>query len=786
LVPTALRDPVRHDQTAYRRLARNRLGPAGPDATEATTFLPYAPMGRAQLAHLERCLDIIRDADVPGDLVEYGTARGGGAIFMRAYLDAHEMPRRRVWVADPFRASPEPDTAPKLARGGVAAFNADLNIVRDGFARFELLDDRVRFLQGPPSATLSSKNIGTVALVRIGRTAGAAARDVLDQMYDRLAVGGFVIVDAPEDSEVRRQVEAFRVDRQIDARLERVDVAALAWRKLSPAPSPVAIAPTSSGTHAPLAPPPSAQTIDLTVVVVVYNMRREAARTLHTLSRAYQEDIADVDYEVIVVENGSAADQRLGEDVVASFGPEFVYLDLGDDAEPSPVHALNEGIRAGRGRSYALMIDGAHVLTPGVLRFGLAGLATYAPAIVATQPWYVGPGQQGDAMGSGYDQAYEDRLFENIRWPTAGYRLFEIGHFMGDRDWFDGLWESNCLFVARAQLEQVGSFDERFSMAGGGYANLELYERLGSAPDVRIATIIGEGSFHQVHGGTTTNQPDADERRSRVFGYGQHYASLRGRAFQGPGKQIHYVGRIPSDVARRSKPRRLSTTAFADAAAGAHDGMPATPTPVADELKAAFTEAVWRNLPWTKVTWLGRNVTTAPTDLLAYQEVIFRVRPDWVIEVGAGNGGRSLFLASICDLVGHGEVLAIDADPAPDLPSHPRLRVHKGIAHDPATIDAVRQLVGDDASAVVVLGATADRQQTHAQFEAFASFVPVGSYVVVTDTIVNGHPVWPAFGPGPGEAVRQVLTRHGEFVPDPSMEKYSLTFNRGGYLRRVR
>ena len=85
------------------------------------------------------------------------------------------------------------------------------------------------------------------------------------------------------------------------------------------------------------------------------------------------------------------------------------------------------------------MIDGAHVLTPGVLHFGMAGLATYAPAIVATQQWYVGPGQQGDAMDGGYDQELEDRLFDAIGWPTDGYRLFEIGHFIGDRDWFDGM-----------------------------------------------------------------------------------------------------------------------------------------------------------------------------------------------------------------------------------------------------------------------------------------------------------------------------------------------------------
>jgi cephalosporin hydroxylase len=786
LVANDLRDPVRNDQTAYRRVARNRLGANGPEPGAAGSFLPYTAMGRPQLDHLEHCLDTVRTEQLAGDLLECGTSRGGGAIFMRAYLDAHELPDRRVWVADAFRSSPAPDRAPHFTRAGVAGFQADLNLVRDGFERFDLLDDRVRFLLGEPAATLADEDTGPLALVRIGRSAGADARAVLDRVYDRLVVGGFVVVDAPEGSDVRAVVEAFRRDQSVDEPLEVIDSSAVAWRKTSDAATVVATRPGAPGSHPPLAPAAPTGAIDLTVVVVVYNMRREAQRTLHALSRVYQEDVADIDYEVIVVENGSAPEQRLGAEFVAGFGPEFRYLDLGDSAEPSPVFALNRGIRAGRGRNFALMIDGAHVVTPGIVRFGLAGLATYSPAIVATQQWYIGPGQQGEAMDNGYDQAYEDRLFESIGWPNAGYRLFEIGHFIGDRDWFDGLWESNCMFVARAQLEQVGCFDERFSVAGGGYANLELYERLGSSPDVRVTTIIGEGSFHQVHGGTTTNQTDADERRSRVFGYSQEYADLRGRAFKGPGKPIHFVGRISTEAARRSKPRRLSSPAFADAAAGDRDGLPTTPTPVPDELKWAFTESVWRNLPWSGTTWLGRAIETAPTDLLAYQEMIVTVRPDWIVEIGSGDGGRALFLASICELTGHGEVLSVDTELPTDLPEHPRLHFLTGDAHDPATVAAVQQVVGTDSRAIVVLGGRADRHHTSAQFEAYAPLVPVGSYVVVTDTIVNGHPVWPAFGPGPLEGVKQILNRRGDFVADPDMEKYSLTFNPGGFLRRVR
>jgi cephalosporin hydroxylase len=780
-----LRDPVRCAQEAYRKLERQRFATAGPDDAAATSFLPYAAMGKGQLDHLEASLDAVRQDRVIGDLVECGTGRGGGAIFMRAWLDAHELAGTRVWVVDRFRSSPEPEPEPSLPELGVEGFQADLNLVRDGFARFDVLDDRVRFVQGSVEALLT-EGPERIALLRVGRSAAGDAGRILELLYDRVADGGAIAVDCGIRASRRSDVEKFRADRGITTPLQPVDGSAVAWRKApdeATAPPAVPQARSDRG-HPVLAPPLPPDPVDLSVVVVVYNMRREARRTLHSLSRAYQEGLDSTSYEVIVVENGSDRDKKLGSAFVCDFGPEFRYLDLGDESSPSPVGALNRGIATSRGRNLALMIDGAHVLSPGVLRFGLQGLATYAPAIVATQQWYVGPGQQGDAIDNGYEQAYEDRLFQRIQWPSNGYRLFEIGHFVGERDWLDGVWESNCMFVSRAQLEQVGGFDEGFMMPGGGYANLELYERLGSSPDVTVCSIMGEGSFHQVHGGTTTNEPETDERRARVFGYAQHYAQLRGRPFRGAGKPIHFVGRITTGAARRTKPRRLSTRVFGEAA-DTVDGQPQRPTPVPDDLRWALTEAVWRNLPWRHTTWLGEPIRTAPTDLLAYQEIVSRVRPEWVVEIGANDEGRAGYLASICELIGNGRVLSLRSPHAPDPAPHPRLRVLTGQPLDQDTRRRVDELVAPG-NAVVVLGACADRAATARQFEAYADLVGVGSYVVVTDTVVNGRPVWPSFGPGPFEAVKQILNLHGEFVPDPDMEKYALSFNPGGYLRRVR
>ncbi|HTD49874.1 MAG TPA: TylF/MycF/NovP-related O-methyltransferase, partial [Acidimicrobiia bacterium] len=529
-----LGDPTREMQLKWDQLVAERRSGALPHVGHHGSTLPYTDMGRGPVEHLRRCLDVVREAGVAGDLVESGTGRGGGAMFMRGYLAAHEMSVRTVWVADRFRVDERPDDP--------VVVWSDLNTVRDGFARFGLLDDRVRFLLGAPADTLADAPITEVALLRIGVGDAADLAATLESLYGKVTTDGIVIVDDAESPERAVTLERFRAEHRIDSPLERVGGSGVSWRKTEPALAspPVAPGPSSRSakvrarlrrrSRAPLAPPaPAAPAVtkDLSVVVVFYNMKREARRTLHSLSRAYQEGIDGLDYEVIVIENGSDADQKLGDDYVASFGAEFRYVDLGSAATPSPVDALNHGVALAAGDTIVFMIDGAHVLTPNVLHYGMAGLSTYAPAIVVTQQWYVGPGQQPDAMLAGYDQTYEDELFRTIQWPLDGYRLFDIGHFIGDRDWFDGLWESNCIFVPRKLLEQYGAYDESFSMPGGGYANLELYERLGAAPDVNVVTILGEGSFHQVHGGTTTNRADPDDRRSTIVGYADHFAELR-------------------------------------------------------------------------------------------------------------------------------------------------------------------------------------------------------------------------------------------------------------------
>ena len=210
--------------------------------------------------------------------------------------------------------------------------------------------------------------------------------------------------------------------------------------------------------------------------------------------------------------------------------------------------------------------------------------------------------------------------------------------------------------------------------------------------------------------------------------------------------------------------------------------------PIPEELRTAYTEAFWSNLAWRRTSGSVARSGKSPSDLIAYQELIGEVRPDWIIELRTGNGGRAQFLASICELIGHGRVLSVDDQPRADLPEHPRLQylvapsTHRRGDHParwPTSWARSR-------TAWWCWARAGTRQRVIKEFETYEQFVPVGSYVIVEDTIVGGHPVWPSFGPGPGEAAKHIINQNHDFVPDLTRERYTLSFNPGGYLKRVR
>jgi cephalosporin hydroxylase len=188
---------------------------------------------------------------------------------------------------------------------------------------------------------------------------------------------------------------------------------------------------------------------------------------------------------------------------------------------------------------------------------------------------------------------------------------------------------------------------------------------------------------------------------------------------------------------------------------------------------------------WRDSFWLGAQVLKCPFDLWIYQEILFELRPDVIIESGTALGGSALFLASICDLVGNGKVITIDIASREGRPTHERITYLVGSSTSKHTVEQVRKLVADKGKVLVILDSDHEKEHVLQELRIYSRFVSKGSYIVVEDTNINGHPVDPTFGPGPREAVQQFLKDDGNFKVDKTREKYHLSFNEGGYLKRM-
>jgi cephalosporin hydroxylase len=191
-----------------------------------------------------------------------------------------------------------------------------------------------------------------------------------------------------------------------------------------------------------------------------------------------------------------------------------------------------------------------------------------------------------------------------------------------------------------------------------------------------------------------------------------------------------------------------------------------------------------RETTWGNTFWLGHRVLKCPLDLWMYQELLYEVRPDLIIETGTYLGGSALFLASMCDLLEHGAIVTIDSDRHQQRPQHPRITYLVGSSTSKRMLRQVRRQATGKSRVMVILDSGHSRDHVLAELHAYAPLVTPGSYLVVEDTNLNGHPVDSHHGPGPAEAVAAFLGGQDAFVRDPSREKFLLTFNPGGYLRQ--
>jgi len=188
---------------------------------------------------------------------------------------------------------------------------------------------------------------------------------------------------------------------------------------------------------------------------------------------------------------------------------------------------------------------------------------------------------------------------------------------------------------------------------------------------------------------------------------------------------------------------------------------------------------------WTHARWLGTQALKNPLDLWVYQEIVFETRPELIVETGTYRGGSALYLASLCDLIGSGEVVSIDVEPVrEDYPPHPRITYLGGRSStDPAVVEEVRERAGGR-PLLVVLDSDHSQRHVEAELATYAPMVPVGCYLIVEDSNIGR--VRKDLVPGPLEAVETFLATTDDFEIDREREKFLITFNPSGYLRRVR
>jgi O-methyltransferase len=176
---------------------RRAFNAAAREGGEDWPMFGFTMAGSKRLGNVEDCVASVVREGVPGDFVECGVWRGGSAIFARAALDSYGAADRLVWLADSYEGMPARTsndmTDPELK--GTTYLEASLEDVKANFSRFDLLDDRVKFVKGWFSDTLPTAPIETISILRLDGDYYSSTMDALNALYEKVSVGGYVIID---------------------------------------------------------------------------------------------------------------------------------------------------------------------------------------------------------------------------------------------------------------------------------------------------------------------------------------------------------------------------------------------------------------------------------------------------------------------------------------------------------------------------------------------------------------------------------------------------------------
>jgi cephalosporin hydroxylase len=218
----------------------------------------------------------------------------------------------------------------------------------------------------------------------------------------------------------------------------------------------------------------------------------------------------------------------------------------------------------------------------------------------------------------------------------------------------------------------------------------------------------------------------------------------------------------------------------------------------------AWLRCGWDNKYVYGFTWLGRPIIQLPEDLIRIQEVIYRLKPDVIIETGVAHGGSLVFYAGLCKIIGRGRVIGVDIEIRPHnrkaVESHELselITLVEGSSVDVTTVAQVESLVRANGTVMVVLDSNHSKQHVLRELEAYAPLVSLGSYVVVTDGIMEelvnaprSHPDWS--WNNPQAAAREFLASHSNFTLAPPAFCFNegnirtaVTYWPGAWLQRI-
>jgi len=488
--------------------------------------------------------------------------------------------------------------------------------------------------------------------------------------------------------------------------------------------------------------------MDLSLVVCAYDMARELPRTIQTLSPHHQRDMGDLSYEIVVLDNGSP--EPVNAAALQAIAPNLRVVRI-ENAAASPAAALNAAVADTTGRLVGLFIDGARMVSPGMLALAIQAHQADPNRVIGSLGFHLGPDVQMRSVLNGYTRQVEDDLLAEIPWQRDGYTLFQKSVLAGSssQGWFGPIEESNGLFLDRALWQKLGGFDERYASPGGGLVNLEFWQRAVDLSGGQPWILLGEGTFHQIHGGAATNGTQDDRiamaaEHRRIFGKPLARVSYTPR----------YIGSLSAELARRFTPEPMGPPRQAHMVFGRPFKV-ALPSDALSAIQAGTLRTRYR----------GRRLAKNPFDLVLYLQLLERLRPRTIIEVGTSEGGSALWLRDQCRTLGIDcRILTMDITPPED--PIDGVEIFSVDASDPVRTFPHAAIAEAPHPWLVIEDSAHTFEATAAVLAYFDPLLAPGDHLVVEDGVVADLPEPPyrRYEDGPNRAVRNfLLARHADY-----------------------